>query len=138
MRLCKRAVWSMTMKINVGANNMTLEQLEAHCLRKLGACKEYPFDETTAVFKVGNKMFALYDETALPPRINVKCDPYYALELRAMYPSVTGGYHMNKKHWNTITCNDEIEDALVLGWIDDSYELVFDSLSRKLKAHVLQ
>ena len=94
---------------------MTRELLEKYCLGKNGAIKEYPFDETTAVFKVGNKMFALIDEISNPPRINLKCDPYYALELRAMYKSVSGGYHMNKKHWNTVTCNDDV-DPRSMGW----------------------
>ncbi len=116
---------------------MTRELLEKYCLQKNGAIKEYPFDETTAVFKVGNKMFALIDETSTPPRINLKCDPYYALELRAMYKSVSGGYHMNKKHWNTITCNDDVDISLLYAWIDESYHLVFGSLTKKLQAHIL-
>lgn len=117
---------------------MTCELLETYCLQKDGACKEYPFDETTAVFKVGNKMFALIDETSNPPRINLKCDPFYALELRAMYKSVIGGYHMNKKHWNTITCNDDVDVSLLCAWIDESYELVFHSLTKKVQAQLLQ
>ena len=119
---------------------MTHEMCEAYCLQKIGAVKEYPFDETTAVFKVGTKMFALLDETSHPPRINLKCDPYYALELRAMYPNtVSGGYHMNKKHWNTITCHDAGGDfSLLCSWIDESYELVFTSLTKKARLHVLQ
>lgn len=118
---------------------MTRELLETYCLQKDGACKEYPFDETTAVFKVGNKMFALIDETSNPPRINLKCDPFYALELRAMYQSVSGGYHMNKKHWNTITCNDdEVAPSLLYAWIDESYELVLASLTQKVRLHLLQ
>jgi len=120
-------------------NNMTYEVLQTYCLRKHGAYKEYPFDETTAVFKVGNKMFALIDETNNPPRINLKCDPFYALELRAMYPkNVSGGYHMNKKHWNTITCNGEVEFSLLCAWIDESYELVLASLTQKVRLHLLQ
>ena len=115
---------------------MTLATLTDYCLDFTGATKEYPFDETTAVFKVGNKIFALLDEESHPPRINVKCDPYYAKELREMYPCVLAGYHMNKKHWNTIICNDSIESSLVFGWIDDSYELVFKGLSLKMKAFI--
>ena len=117
---------------------MTRELLEKYCLGKNGAIKEYPFDETTAVFKVGNKMFALIDETSTPPRTNLKCDPYYALELRAMYKSVSGGYHMNKKHWNTITCNDDVDISLLCAWIDESYHLVFGSLTKKAKSQLLQ
>ena len=117
---------------------MTLEILESYCLSHHGAVKEYPFDETTAVFKVGNKIFALMDEESNPPRINLKCDPYYARELREMYQSVIAGYHMNKKHWNTVICDDEIDDGTLFGWIDDSYDLVFSSLPKKLQAYIHQ
>lgn len=116
---------------------LTQEELQDYCLAKEGAIKEYPFDETTVVFKVGNKMFALFDETASPIRLNLKCDPYYAQELRMMYPYVIGGYHMNKKHWNTIICDDNADKMLILQWIDNSYELVFDALPKKTQAFIL-
>ncbi|AFL69296.1 MmcQ/YjbR family DNA-binding protein [Sulfurospirillum barnesii] len=115
---------------------MTLTILNDYCLSFKGALKEYPFDDTTAVYKVGNKIFALIDEERNPPRINLKCDPYYARELRELYENVTAGYHMNKKHWNTIICDRNLEDALILGWIDDSYELVYKGLSQKMKAFI--
>ena len=110
---------------------MTFEILHNYCQSHIGALKEYPFDETMAVYKVGNKIFALIDEASRPPRINLKCDPYYARELREMYQSVTAGYHMNKKHWNTVICEGEVDDASLFEWIDDSYDLVFSSLSKK-------
>ena len=103
---------------------MTRELLEKYCLGKNGAIKEYPFDETTAVFKVGNKMFALIDEISTPPRINLKCDPYYALELRAMYKSVSGGYHMNKKYWITMLLDGTVSEAKILDFLDMSYDLI--------------
>jgi predicted DNA-binding protein (MmcQ/YjbR family) len=115
---------------------MTLTILNDYCLSLKGALKEYPFDDTTAVYKVGNKIFALIDEERTPPRINLKCDPYYARELRELYENVTAGYHMNKKHWNTIICDKSLEDSLLLGWIDDSYELVHKGLSQKMKAFI--
>ena len=136
MRLCKRVGWSMTMKTAVGANKMTFKKLNNYCLDHLGATKEYPFDETTAVYKVGHKIFALIDEESNPPHINLKCDPYYALELREMYKNVIAGYHMNKKHWNTIICDEEVNASLLFGWIDDSYELVFNALSKKMQAFI--
>ena len=127
----------MTMKIVVDVNDMICEILENYCLGHAGARKEYPFDETTAVFKVGAKMFALLDEESHPPHINLKCDPEYAKELRKMYPSVIPGYHMSKKHWNTIICDDTIDESLLLHWIDESYDLIFHSLPKKTQAHIL-
>ena len=126
----------MTMKTIVDANKMTFKILNNYCLSLIGAIKEFPFDETTAVYKVGNKIFALIDEESNPPRINLKCDPYYAREIREMYESVISGYHMNKKHWNTIICDGEVDSATLLGWIDDSHDLVFHALSKKLQAHL--
>jgi len=108
--------------------------LEKYCLKKNGVVKEYPFDQTTAVYKVANKMFALTsDDDAKPMQINVKCDPLYALELRSMYESVIAGYHMNKKHWNTLSCNKELSDALIYELVDDSYNLIVASLSKKVR-----
>lgn len=126
----------MTTKTAVDVNKMTTEILENYCLSHMGAVKEYPFDETTAVFKVGHKIFALVDEESNPPRINLKCDPYYARELREMYENVIAGYHMNKKHWNTVICDDEIDESLLFSWIDDSYDLVFSSLSKKMQTFI--
>ncbi len=117
---------------------MTFEILHHYCMGHMGAVKEYPFDETTAVYKVGNKIFALIDEASNAPRINLKCDPYYARELREMYSYVIAGYHMNKKHWNTIICDeeDEVDETLLFEWIDDSYDLVFSSLSKKMQSFI--
>ncbi len=111
--------------------------LEKYCLKKNAVTKEYPFDKTTAVYKVANKMFVLTsDDESKSMRINVKCEPLYALELRAIYESVIAGYHMNKKHWNTITCNKEIEDSEMYEFIDDSYALVLSSFSQKKQKEI--
>jgi len=115
---------------------MTNQDIENYCLSKTGVVKAYPFDKTTAVYKVGNKMFVLYNEAKEGVSLNLKCDPLYALELRSMYVSVVAGYHMSKKHWNTVICNYELEDKLVIEWIDDSYDLVFTSLSKKLQNEI--
>lgn len=117
---------------------MTNDEIEFYCLSKKGALKSYPFDEHTAVYKVGNKMFALNSDHAEEVKINLKCDPMYALELRTIYESVAPGYHMSKKHWNTVRCNCEVEDSLVKEWIDDSYQLVFSSLTKKLQKEIEQ
>ena len=115
---------------------MTHKSVEVYCLGKKGVLKSYPFDAKTAVYKVGNKMFALIDDTSATIRINLKCDPLYALELRSVYESVIAGYHMSKKHWNTVTCDQEVEDTLIYEWIDDSYALVFGSLTKKLQNEI--
>ena len=109
------------------------DEIVAYCLGKKGAVKEYPFDKTTAVFKVANKMFALMGDDDAPARINLKCDPLYALELRSIYESVIPGYHMNKKHWNTVILDGEADVKSVKEWIDDSYELVLKGLSKKTR-----
>ena len=116
---------------------MTHEALEKYCLSKTGAVKEYPFDKYVAVYKVGGKMFALKKDADEPLRLNLKCDPLYARELRSIYSSVIPGYHMNKKHWNTVICDGEIGEASVREWIDDSYDLVFNSLTKKEQAKIL-
>lgn len=101
-----------------------------YCSQKKGAVKEFPFDDTTLVIKAGNKMFALINLTA-PYRINLKCNPLYALELRDKYAAVTAGYHMNKKHWNTISLNGDVPEDTVMEWIDDSYALVLQGMTKK-------
>ncbi len=116
---------------------MNIEQLRDYCLAKKGVTEHFPFDEDVLVFKVGNKMFLL---TSLKnweqneATINVKCDPEYALELRANYESVQPGYHMSKVHWNTISLNKgELAISLVKQMIDDSYDLIVNSLTKKIR-----
>jgi len=115
---------------------VTHDDIASYCLSKKGVLKSYPFDKTTAVFKVGDKMFVLYGEEHAEVRLNLKCDPLYALELRVLYESVIPGYHMSKKHWNTVVCNREVPDTLVKEWIDDSYSLVFGALSKKVQKEI--
>ncbi len=117
---------------------MTDKILEEYCLAKAGVRKEYPFDKYVAVYKVGGKMFALKKDNEEPLRINLKCDPLYAMELRSLYSSVIPGYHMNKRHWNTVVCDGEVDEATIRSWIDDSYDLVFGSLTKKEQARILQ
>jgi predicted DNA-binding protein (MmcQ/YjbR family) len=106
---------------------MNIEELRKYCLSKKGVSECFPFDETTLVFKVRDKMFALTDlEGDLS--INLKCDPDLAVELREKYPAVLPGYHMNKKHWNTVIIDGRIPDRLIREWIDHSYQMVIDKL----------
>jgi len=107
-----------------------------YCLQKPGVKEDFPFDEETLVMKVGNKMFALFGSEE-PLRINLKCDPITAIGLRGKYKSVISGYHMNKKHWNTIIIDGSIPDEVILGMIDDSYDLVFKGLKKQKRKNSL-
>lgn len=115
---------------------MDIEQFYEFCLAKKGVTEHFPFDEETLVFKVGGKMFALSSlkqwELGLPS-INLKCDPGRALELRAEYECVEPGFHMSKVHWNTVTLNGDVGDKMVCAMIVDSYDLVFNSLTKKVR-----
>ncbi len=104
-------------------------------MSKVGAEETYPFGEQTLVFKVGGKMFALTSES-LPTSVNLKCDPERALELREQYEAVQPGYHMNKKHWNTVRLDGSIPTQEILELIDHSYQLVLDSLPKKMREEV--
>jgi predicted DNA-binding protein (MmcQ/YjbR family) len=95
-----------------------------------GAVEDYPFGGGVAVFKVGGRMFALVMLDEDPGRVNLKCDPDLALELRARYPAVSPGYHANKRHWNTVELDGSIESDELEEMIDHSYELVVSKLSR--------
>ena len=114
---------------------MDLEKVRLHCLSKLGASESFPFDNQTLVFKVGGKIFALLN-VENTESINVKCEPEKAIELRERFISVMPGYHMNKKHWNTIGFNKDLSDQLILECIDESYRLVYESLSKKQRSEI--
>ncbi|HEY2710990.1 MAG TPA: MmcQ/YjbR family DNA-binding protein [Chthoniobacterales bacterium] len=103
---------------------MDLEAFRDYCLAKAGASEDMPFGPDTIVFKVQKKMFALASLEAVPPRVNLKCNPELALELRDLYEEIRPGYHMNKKHWNTIELNGRIPAVEIRKMIDHSYDLV--------------
>ena len=109
---------------------MDLELIREYCLNKPGATEDMPFGEDVLVFRVGGKMFALAALDEVPMRVNLKCDPDRALQLRDRYEQVTPGYHMNKKHWNTVKIESEIPITEVRKMIDHSYELVTKSLPK--------
>lgn len=114
---------------------MNIEEFREYCLQKPGVTECFPFDETTLVFKVGGKMFALTDlndEFA----IALKCEPDYAIELREKHSNIQGAYHMNKTHWNTIYEAERFDVELLKKLIDLSYNLVFKGLSKKIKAEI--
>ena len=107
---------------------MDLESFREYCLSKPGATEDMPFGEDVLVFRVGGKMFALASLDKIPATANLKCDPDLALELRDRYEQVRPGYHMNKKHWNTVEIDSGIPDAELRNMIDHSYELVVQRL----------
>ncbi|MFY0253951.1 MmcQ/YjbR family DNA-binding protein [Chitinophaga sp. 30R24] len=109
---------------------MHLAQFQEYCLSFPGVTEEFPFGEETLVYKVSGKMFALSSLDNFES-INLKCDPEEAIELRERYEGVTPGYHMNKKHWNTIAVHSGIPNKMLLEWIKKSYELVVASLPKK-------
>ncbi len=112
---------------------MHLEQFRQYCLSLPATEETLPFDEDTLVFKVAGKMFALANMSVFES-INLKCDPEQAIELRERYAAVLPGYHMNKQHWNTVLIDGSIPNQLLLQWTKDSYDLVVQSLPKKLRA----
>lgn len=106
-------------------------------LAKPGATSSYPFGPDALVFKVGNKMFALLAEDEEPLTMNLKCDPDEALALRGAHPKlIYPGYHMDKRHWNTIVLDGSLADELVTEMVDQSYELVVKSLPKAAKERI--
>lgn len=105
-------------------------------MSKPGTEETLPFGPDTLVYKVGGKIYLLTSLESETFSFNVKCDPDLAVELRERYPCVQPGYHMNKKHWNTIVVDGSVSTKLLREWIDHSYELVVDSLPAKQKAAV--
>ena len=116
---------------------MDIEEIIAYCLSKKGAEDSFPFDDTTLVIKVGGKIFILISlEGDL--WINLKCDPDRAIELRESNPAISPGYHMSKKHWNTIVLDGSMTKKLLLDMIDHSHELVYQSLAAKIRLELQQ
>lgn len=114
---------------------MNIEQFRDFCLALPCTTEGFPFGENTLVFKVMDKMFSLCDVDEFES-INLKCDPLKALELRERYPEVKPGYHMNKKHWNTIEMQSNLPDDLLEEWITDSYDLVVAKLPKRDRERV--
>jgi predicted DNA-binding protein (MmcQ/YjbR family) len=109
---------------------MNIEQIREYCLKKKGVTEEFPFDEETLVFKVMGKIFILASLDSIPLQVNLKCDPEKAIELREEYEAVQPGYHMNKRHWNTVIIDGSVPNKNILEWIDHSYNLVAEGLKK--------
>lgn len=111
---------------------MNIEEIREYCLLKKGVTESFPFDEVTLVFKVMNKMFAILSLDG-GHGISLKCEPEKAIYLREQYPAVKPGYHLNKQLWNSVTLDGSIHEKILKEWIDDSYQLVVERLTRKQK-----
>lgn len=113
---------------------MDIETLRDYCLQKKAVTEELPFGPDTLVFKIAGKIFALVSLDEIPLRVNLKCDPEMAISLREEYPEIIlPGYHMNKKHWNTVVLNGSLSFSFIFGLVDHSYGLVFQSLPKQVK-----
>lgn len=110
---------------------MNIEEIREYCIKKKGVTEGFPFDETTLVFKVMNKIFCLLglDDN----RVSLKNDPEKNIQLRAQYPAIYGGYHLNKQHWNTVDLDGSVPAKLIREMIDESYEIIVKSLPKKVK-----
>ncbi len=111
---------------------MNMEELREYCLRKPGAEESFPFGEETLVFKVGGKVFLIASLTE-GNQFNVKCDPERAIELRERYEEVQPGYHMNKRHWNTVRMDGALKAKAIREMIDHSYEIIVAGLPKKVR-----
>lgn len=115
---------------------MNIEDFREYCLKKPFVTESFPFDNSTLVFKVGGKMFALCDIDSFSS-VNLKSQPQRAEELRAQYLGIKPGYHMNKKHWNSVMLHADIETPLLLQLLDESYKIVFEGLPKKERSKLL-
>jgi len=112
---------------------MDATELRAWCLRQPGAFEDFPFGAETSVFKVAGKMFALAALDQAPLAVSAKCEPELAVRLRESYPAVRPGYHLSKRHWNTITLDGTLDDRVVRDLIEDSYDLVVSALPQRVR-----
>jgi predicted DNA-binding protein (MmcQ/YjbR family) len=114
---------------------MTLDDFRTYCLNKPFVTEGFPFDKNTLVFKVSGKMFVLTD-VELFDSVNLKADPEQAIEQRERYTGVKPGYHMNKKHWNTVSVNVDVPDNVIYTMVDDSYRLVYKTIPKNIRNEI--
>ncbi len=110
---------------------MNIEEIRNYCIAKKGVTESFPFNETTLVFKVMNKIFCLLSLDS--SRISLKNDPEKNEALRAQFPAIIPGYHLNKQHWNTVELNGTVPRRIIQEMIDESYEIIVKSLPRKIQ-----
>jgi predicted DNA-binding protein (MmcQ/YjbR family) len=112
---------------------MDSSDLRSWCLRQPGAIEDFPFGPEHSVFKVASKMFALSALERTPLEVSVKCEPELAVGLREAHAAIRPGYHLNKRHWNTITLDGSLPDQLVRELIEDSYDLIVSALPKRIR-----
>ena len=112
---------------------MDAAELRAWCLEQNGAFEDFPFTAEHSVFKVAGKMFAISALERDPLEVSVKCEPELAVELRTSYAAIRPGYHLNKRHWNTITLDGSLPDQLVRDLLEDSYDLIVSALPKRVR-----
>lgn len=135
--LTNRKLLSSYQDKSISINAMNIEELRSYCLTKKGVTESFPFGPDTLVFKVCEKVFLLTGLDSHPLSFNTKCDPERAVDLREQYPNnIFPGYHMNKKHWNTIEVGEELTQAQLQELIDHSYDLVVRSLPKKTRESI--
>ena len=115
---------------------MILEDFKKYCLNKKGVKGYFPFDDEVLVFKVGSKMFALTNIKTSDLKISLKCEPLLSIDLRRDFTAIEPGYHLNKKHWNTVLVDGSIDDGQMYWLIDLSYDLVFKGLKKSEKEEI--
>jgi len=118
--------------LNCLQKKMDIEFFRDFCLSKKGVEESFPFGDDTLVMKLMGKIFALANLDG-DLKLNLKCNPEYAIELREKFAAVSAGYHMNKKHWNTISIDGSISDQKICSWINHSYSLIYNNLTKKEK-----
>ena len=112
---------------------MDAKAVRAWCLEQPGAIEEFPFGPETSVFKVARKIFAISALDRAPLNVSVKCEPELAVALRQSYPAIRPGYHLDKRHWNTVTLDGSLPDQLVRDLIEDSYDLIVSALPKRVR-----
>ena len=115
---------------------LTAAKLRRHCLGLTGAVEEFPFRPDLSVFKVSGKVFALAPLKSTPLTVSLKCEPGLAEQLRDSYTGIRPGYHLNKRHWNTVDVGADVPDRLVLDMVEDSYDLVVAGLPKRVQAQL--
>ena len=112
---------------------MDAAELRGWCLAQTGAVEDFPFGPEHSVFKVGGKMFAISALDRTPLEVSVKCEPELALQLRGTYAAIRPGYHLNKRHWNTVTLDGSVPDTIIRDLVEDSYDLVVSALPKRTR-----
>jgi predicted DNA-binding protein (MmcQ/YjbR family) len=111
-------------------------ELRRWCLAQTGAVEAFPFGPEHSVFKVGGKMFAISALDRTPLEVSLKCEPELAVQLRGTYAAIRPGYHLNKRHWNTVTLDGSLPDKLIRDLVEDSYDLVVSALPKRTRKHL--